>query len=379
MLRIGFEAKRLFHNPTGLGTYARSLLQGLLQAFPRNEYHLFTPRFAEPGPEAAFLRAQAVRIHTPRHAPLQSWWRSYAQTRRWKELRLDLYHGLSHELPLGAEKSGLPLVVTVHDLIFLRHPEFFPWLDRRLYAWKCRRACRIARRIVAVSAHTKKDLVELFGIAPERVEVLPPALDARFLQPAPPLPNHPPFQGLPSEFLLFVGGTAPRKNLRGCLQALALLPEGQRLPLVVVGAGTGLPGSLGALVRKEGLERWVILPGRVSQEALHALYARARLLLYPSLYEGFGLPVVEALACGTPVLTSQGSSLPEAGGPGACYVNPHDPEHIAEGLQRLLSDAELYQRLRQAGARHIRRFTPRRAAQAAMALYRRLVDAPDSS
>jgi glycosyltransferase involved in cell wall biosynthesis len=259
---------------------------------------------------------------------------------------IDLYHGLSHELPRGLKRAGIRSVVTIHDLIFRRHPEWYGLADRLIYDLKFGDACRRADRVIAISAHTKRDIVELYKIDPERIDVVYQSCDPIFYTKATETGELERRYALPHEFLLFVGSLTPRKNLPLILDAYLQLSATDRLPLVIVGRGTGYRKRLladGRYTSLHHLIHWI--DDLDDTRLLRQLYGRAIALLYPSHYEGFGLPVVEALLSGTAVITSSTSSLLEAGGPGALYVDPTSPEEMAEALLHVTGDTKLRRRL----------------------------------
>ncbi|MGB9723986.1 MAG: glycosyltransferase family 4 protein [Chloroflexia bacterium] len=353
----------------GIGRYTRALVGELLRLDRENRYILLYPA-GFPGRPAPFL-AHLRRLDHPhlqlRPLPLSDRYLAIL----WQRLRLplpvelfcgrlDLFYSPDFVLPpqLGGRR-----LLTVHDLAFLVHPECaVPSLG-----WYLRRAVprSIARAdlLLADSEHTRQDLIRLLGVAPERVEVLYPGVEPAFrpLERAA-LEEARARYGLPERFLLTVGTIEPRKNLPRLLEALSGLPEALRLPLIVVGRPGWLYQATFAAVERYGLQGEVRFLGFVPQEDLPALYNLALALLYPSRYEGFGLPPLEAMACGTPVLTSRVSSLPEVVGEAAVLVDPADVSSIREGLRRLLEDADLRAHLREQGLARAREFTWEKSA-----------------
>jgi glycosyltransferase involved in cell wall biosynthesis len=264
-----------------------------------------------------------------------------------------------------------PVVITVHDLAFRRFPETAPLVTAR---WLTRLAGAIARaaEIIVPSAATEADLLDLYAVEAERVTVIHHGIDHDTFRPATAAEververRH----GIDGPYFLFVGGLEARKNLPALLRAYATLPDGVRPSLVLAGASVpwnpeGRVALNEALLRLPPRVRGAIsLTGYVGDPDRAALYTGATALVFPSLYEGFGFPVLEAMACGTPVVTSNVASLPEVAGPDAVLVDPHDVESIAHGLGRVLEDGELVRRLRAAGPARARRFTWDQAARA---------------
>jgi len=301
-------------------------------------------------------------------------WEQLAQPWTLKQIRADLVHG---PVFIGPLLTPCPVIVTIHDLSFIRFPTLFRPANRLYLKVMTQLSARRARRLIAVSAHTATEITRLLGIPPERIDIIYHGVEPAFR----PLPTgeveafrqH---QGLPERFVLFVGTLEPRKNLVRLVEAFAQFrrqeaaSQGQ-VKLVLAGGRGWLYDRLFARVEALALDQDVLFPGYVPNDKLPLWYNAALALVYPSLYEGFGLPVLEALACGTPVLTSNASSLPEAAGYAALTVDPHDVEALAEGLNRLLTDEPLRDRLRTRGLAHARRFTWPHTARETARTYRR--------
>ncbi len=355
-MHIGFDAKRVFHNTTGLGTYSRDVLRVLAARRPEHLYFAYTPR---PGRLPLDVPGERLRVRGPRGLlgrALPALWRTRGIV---SDLRADgirLFHGLSNELPLGIERSGIASVVTIHDLIFERFPELYPPIDRRIYAAKARSAVARAGVVVAVSEQTRRDLVERYGVPEERVRVVYQTCHEAFRADVPEerLRAVRARYQLPQRFLLAVGTIERRKNLLVALQALEGLPDVQ---LFAVGRPTPYAEELHAFARARRLAPRVHLLSGVSTPDLAAMYRLATVAIYPSLFEGFGLPIVEALFSGTPVVTTRGGCFAEAGGPGSAYVDPRDPEELRSVLAALLDDPARRAAMREAGLRHVARFS----------------------
>lgn len=373
MLKIGFDAKRLFNNFTGLGNYSRTLVGNLNRFFPENEYFLYSPKLIKNKRTEPFLRGADYRIRTPNSKFFGSVWRTSGMKKEWDRNGTQIYHGLSHEIPIGSQKSKVKTVVTIHDLIFKKHPELFPFIDRKIYDWKFRYACEKSDRVIAISESTKRDIIRFYKIPESKIEVIYQTCHSIFQED---LPDETKLSGnfkLPPNYLLYVGSVIPRKNLLGCVKALAMLTNDLKLPLIVVGEGKNYKRKVQNYIAEKGLENQVIFLSNVSLFDLKILYQNAQILLYPSFYEGFGLPIIEALFCGTPVITSDKSSLPEAGGGGAFYVNPADPGEIAAGIEKLLTDSRFYNDLKMKGLMHVQKFKANELTQQIMNLYNKLV------
>lgn len=342
MIKIAFDAKRLFRNFTGLGNYSRTLASNLARWCGEDrKYVLMTERVVRNDETAPFV-APPFAIVSPEGCCKKTW-RSWRMVGDLKTEKIDLYHGLSHDLPFGIRKSGVKSVVTIHDVCYMTYPKMFPLVERLIYAVKYRHSIRSADAIIAISHSTKCDIERLFEVEPSKIEVIYQALNAVFYEPID--PKHAPqavaHYGVHGDFVLYVGSINARKNLLGVLEAYAQIPVADRLPLVVVGHGGGAYAEKcrEAIVRL-GLEDLVVqIENLSSMEVLKQFYTLAKFLVYPSFYEGFGLPVTEALLCGCPVITSGVSSLSEAGGPQALYIDPYDPKELAQAMVRLLAQS----------------------------------------
>jgi glycosyltransferase involved in cell wall biosynthesis len=367
-MNIGFDAKRVFHTATGLGNYARDVLRIVHRLAPEHACFAYTPR---PGKMPFDLQGGRFEVRGPR-GPLgrafPALWRTRGIVRDLRADGIEVFHGLSNELPLGIERSGIASVVTIHDLIFERFPELYPPLDRRIYAAKARSAARRAGVVVAVSEQTKQDLVELYGVDPARVRVVYQTCHEAFRTAVPEerLRAVAVRYELPPRFLLAVGTIERRKNLLVALRALEKLPG---VLLVAVGRPTPYAEELISFARAHRLSERVRLLSGVSTPDLAAMYRLATLALYPSLFEGFGIPIVEALFSGTPVVTTKGGCFAEAGGPGSAYVNPHDAEGLRAVIARLLDDEGARSRMREEGLRHAALFSDEAIGDGLFAAY----------
>lgn len=371
-LNIGFDAKRLFHNYTGLGNYSRTLVQNLAVHYPENNYHLYTPSLKNNKETSVFITSSNFQTHTANHV-IKAWWRTRGIIRDLEKHQIDIYHGLSHEIPLGLSSTKIKSVVTVHDLVIKVYPDFFPWIDRQIYDWKFRHACENADKIIAISEHTKQDIIKFYQIPSEKIEVIYQTCQAQFKQILPEkerLKVAKKYQ-LSGDFLLYVGSINERKNLLSIVQALELLSPELRLPLVVIGSGKSYKKKVETYMADKKIEEWVKFV-KIDFQDLPALYQQAKIFIYPSVYEGFGIPIIEALYSQTPVITTQASSLPEAGGDAAHYVNTPNAEEIADGIKKILSDEMLQEQMIKKGNDYIKKFDQELLSVQLMNLYHSL-------
>ena len=355
-MRIGFDAKRAFNNVAGLGNFSRNSISALVGQYPDNQYFLFNPGNRKP----LFIAPQSSIELRPENfwwKSLKFIWRSIQISNLAKEIKLDVYHGLSHELPVGIEKSGAKLIVTMHDLIFLRYPEYYKKIDRKIYDQKFRYACKKADRIHAISEQTKRDLISYFAVPEEKITVIYQSINPIFYKRAEKIQKEQlrkKYQ-IPRKFVLSVGTVEPRKNLLGLLEGM--IWSKTYVPVVVIGKLTDYHHKVQKFIEADLNRLQVYFLPRIQDEELAVLYQMAEILVYPSMFEGFGLPVAEAQASGCPVITSNISSLPEAGGDAALYVNPEKPEEIGRALKTLLADQTLRKSLVEKGKINAKRFT----------------------
>ena len=374
---IGFDAKRIVRNTTGLGNYCRTLVNDLTRIVPDDwQLRLYAPDAGRDDLRCQVEGLQHVQMAYPEGRPMKiqrSLWRIGPITRDLQRDGVSLYHGLTGELPSGIRRKGIRTVVTIHDLIFLRHPEYYHWLDTKIYAWKFRTACREANRIIAISERTKQDIVELGGVSPDRIDVIYQSCSPRFsAEVSPQLTAE--VRGryaLPSRFILSVGSIEERKNIGLAVRALHRLPED--IHLVAVGKTTKYAEKIAVEARREGLEGRVHLLHGVPDADLQALYHEAEVFVYPSRYEGFGIPIIEAIHSGLPVVGATGSCLEEAGGPDCLYVSPDDPEALAAAVSQLLKGSEGREQHISRSRDYVRRFEGHNVAGQVLDVYRELL------
>lgn len=375
-MKIGFDAKRFFHNFTGLGNYSRFVVDAISKHQRDNQLFLFTPS-KRSHPDVNDIASQS-NVHTV--TPSFPWslaggsiWRTGLLSGEKVVKKLDIFHGLSHELPLGLPPI-VKKVVTVHDLIFLRYPEFYNPLDIRIYRNKVVSACRRADRIVAISEQTRDDIVEFLEVDQSRISIVYQGCHPQFrvLPSVERKADVVQRYSLPSEFILSVGTIEKRKNLELLIRALALIEPSKRIPLVVVGKPTAYLDELKALVGKNKLDAFVTFIHNAAFADLPAFYSLAALFVYPSLFEGFGIPLVEAIECGVPVVTSRGSCFSEAAGPSSSYVDPKDPEGLAAVILRLIETSSEREHSLAGAKLWIKKFSPEQIASELVSVYRSL-------
>ncbi|MEE9615879.1 MAG: glycosyltransferase family 1 protein [Anaerolineae bacterium] len=356
---------RAWYRSAGVHQYIHHLLLHLGQADGRLRYTVLLGEGVLP-PDIA-LTSLRSRWPTSR-AAVRVLWEQLVQPWTLRRIGAHLVHGPAFVGPLLAP---CPVVITIHDLSFIRFPTLFRPANRFYLTMLTRLSARRARRLIAVSAHTAAETTRLLGIPSERIDVVYHGVDPAFHPlPADEVAVFRQRQGLPERFVLCVGTLEPRKNQTRLVEAFARIHDGQ-VKLVLVGGKGWLYDELFTRVEALGLSKEIIFPGYVMNDELPLWYNAATILAYPSLYEGFGMPVLEAQACGTPVLTSNVSSLPEAAGDAASMVDPYDVEALAAELDRLLTGKPLRHELRKRGLAHASQFTWPLMAQETADVYRR--------
>ena len=368
---IGFDAKRIVRNGTGLGNYGRTLVNDLsaLDAF---DLRLYAPDNGITQLRSQIVGRPNVTFCYPRHAPTaigKALWRSHGIVRQLQKDGVNVYHGLSGELPVGISKAGIRSIVTIHDLMFMRHPEYYKRADVKIYTKKFFSTIKEADRIVAISECTKRDICELGNVDPQRVDVVYQSCSPRFSEEpdASRMWSVRDKYVLPDRYVLCVGSIEERKNVLLAIQSLHYLPED--VSLVIVGRQTPYSDRVHEYVLEHRLHSRVQMLHNVPDDDLPALYRMADCFVYPSRYEGFGIPIIEAISQGLPVVACTGSCLEEAGGPDSLYVSPDDPKAMAHALAQVLYGAPGRQQRIYSSRQFIRRFENSDAAQQMAALY----------
>lgn len=339
-LRIGLDAKRAFNNGTGLGNYSRFVINGLLKHFPQHEYFLFTPGIK---PEYAdfYTPSENIKTVTPKSflgKTFGTLWRTYAIAEMCNSLQLDVFHGLSNELPVGIDAFKGRKIVTIHDLIFMRYPNYYGNIDRYIYTRKFRYACEQADVVIATSEQTKQDIVLYFGTPKQKIKVGYQNCDTRFQAKAT-VEDRLAVQkkySLPDQFVLCVGTIEQRKNQLTVLHAFHQLnyPE---LKLVFIGKQTEYYTQLIDYIDKHHLQDKVLFLQQIPTDDLPVIYQQAKLFIYASEFEGFGIPVLEGLRSEVPVIAANASSLPEVGGNMALYFEPKDVSGLLTCMNTVLT------------------------------------------
>lgn len=360
-MKIAYDAKRFFHNTSGLGNYSRDLVRMMAKYFPENQYILLNKNKSERGkeildlPNVSFVETSKGNMS-----------RQFKMGKDAQNLDADIFHGLSGELPLKWNKKPIKKIVTIHDLIFVRFPKYYSWFDRKIHFWKFKKAAENADLIIAISEQTKQDIIQFLKVPENKIRVVYQGCHQAFKE------NQSQeflnqvkekFQ-LPERFVLNVGTIEERKNLLNVLKAL----KNTEIPLVVVGRKEKKYFKKIQKFLKKNREEVYFLEG-VSMQELAAIYKLANIFVYPSFFEGFGIPVIEALFSGTPVITSNLSCLPEAGGKDSVYVNPYNFEDIRAKILHLWENEAERNRRAEKGLEFAQKFKDDKISENLMEVY----------
>ena len=363
-MRIGFDAKRLFLNNTGLGNYSRTLVRNLVKYFPDHSYYLYSPRVEKNKENTFFFEQDNVKIITPQKGGGAAW-RSRGVLKEIKKDGIDVFHGLSNELPYGISQLETKSVVTIHDVIFERYPKQYGIFDRLMYRSKTKNAIAQSDRVVSISNQTTEDLVKYYYAPLEKISLLYQTCNPSFTD-KPSL-----LEQKENKYFLYVGSVIERKNLISILQAMDCIPKEQRQKLIIVGTGNSYYKRAKNYAEKNGLEPWLEWKGSMDNSGLRSLYENAIALIYPSIFEGFGIPVIESMFAGRPVITSNLSSLKEAGGEAAMLIDPFSVSELAAAMQTIC-DKDFQSSLLAKIPKHLEQFDPKNLSNQLIGIYESL-------
>ena len=366
---IGFDAKRAFHNTRGLGNYSRHTLSILSRFYPNNHYYLFNPKVKKELLVSVPDNMTEVNPQGGLWKMLPSLWRSMGMLKEISERKLDIYHGLNQELPYGIQNTQAKTVVTLHDAIFVRYPQLYDTSYRLVFTAKNKYACKVAIRIICISEQTKQDAIAFFGADERKIKVVYQGCNAIYRKPV--SIDQKQFvrskYNIPTDFILTVGVIEKRKNTK--LSVEALHRSKNKMPLLIVGKPTDYEKELRELIAKRGMLHQVYIINNVTNEDLPVFYAMAKVFVFPSIFEGFGIPILEALTIGTPVITSSGSCFEETAGAFSLYTDPTNADDLGEKINRALYDEVLRNTMIAEGRKHALGFSDESTANNLMAVY----------
>ncbi|WP_293709314.1 glycosyltransferase family 1 protein [uncultured Parabacteroides sp.] len=375
-MKVAFDAKRITHNSTGLGNYGRYVIDILSDYYPENAYDLYSPSKGKDHLRNKLREKKNITYHypSPIDSLLKSVWRSYGIIKDLKKFSPDIFHGLSNELPIGLKKAGIQSVVTIHDLIFIRYPQFYKKIDRTIYNHKFRKACEQADRVIAISDMTRQDIIKTYHIPEEKIDVVYQGCAPLFLKQVSSEQKEKirTKYNLPPCYILSVGSIEQRKNLLLIVRALRQL--GKDIHLIAIGKRTPYTDIVETYIKENNMQQQVSILNNVPFEDLPGFYQMADLFIYPSFFEGFGIPIIEALHSNVPVIAATGSCLEEAGGPDSLYVEPNDVNDLSEKINWILSTPTQAELMKKAGKEYVKRFTDQQIANDLMNVYRNVLN-----
>jgi glycosyltransferase involved in cell wall biosynthesis len=367
-MKIGFDAKRAYFNRSGLGNYSRNIILALNRFYPENQYFLFTP----PSDGKLFSEGKSQSI-SPQgfYANFPSLWRYRGLGKTAQKYDLDIFHGLSNELPRDVKCTKAKSIVSIHDAIFMRFPKWYKWHDRWFYEQKTAFACKHSDVIVAVSQQTKEDLMRFFKVKESKIKVIYQPCNPLFEQEITEEQKQKVSEKLqlPDNFGLMVGNIEERKNHLNVIKAI----HNQKIdiPLVIVGRNSDYALNLKKYIAENNIQN-IHFQHNTSQEDLPAVYSLAKILIYPSFFEGFGIPIAEALWCGTPVITSNVSCFEETAGDAALFIDPYSEKDIALAISTIMENETERTAMIEKGKAYVNKFSAKAVSAEMMKLYSEL-------
>ena len=369
---LGFDAKRFFHNKTGLGNYSRDLIRILAQYHPENSYLLYNPKPKKI--DRIPIDGKIIIEHLPdskKDKKLSSLWRLFSICSQIKKDKVELFHGLSGEIPIGLHKTGVKTVVTIHDLIFMRYPNLYSYFDRKIHYYKFKYAANKADLVIAISEQTKRDIVTYLNINPDKIKVIYQGCAPVFKEE---IPNEyleltrSKYQ-LPTQFILNVGTIETRKNVLSVIKAIKEIDT----QLVIIGKKTAYFKEINSYILENNLQNKVIFLENVELKELASIYRMATVFIYPSVFEGFGIPIIEALYSKTPVITSKGGCFSEAGGENSIYIDPLNPDELKIELTELLVNSGKREAMKEKGFEFVQKFNDENIARNWIETYNKIL------
>ncbi|CAG2532202.1 Glycosyltransferase involved in cell wall bisynthesis [Maribacter dokdonensis] len=370
-MKIAYDAKRIFHNNTGLGNYGRDIVRILRNQGLIDHFYLFNTKKSEFESCMTFNNTTIVYPKGWLWSSIPSLWRFIGQWKQVQHLNVSFYHGLSGEIPIQLKRNNIPKIVTIHDLIFLTHPDYYNFFDRIIYKIKFKYAVTTANHIIAISEQTKADTIKYLNADEKKISVIYQGCNAAFKKQyteSEKLKCRQKFK-LPQQYVLNVGTLQERKNALALIKAI----NGTKHHLVLVGHEKGYAKKLHKYIAANNLEKQVSFIKNITTQDLALIYQNATIFCYPSFCEGFGIPIIEALFSGLPVITTKFGCFPEAAGPNSLYVNPSDENEIRDKINLLFEHPELRVKLKEAGLQFVQKFSDENVAKNLINLYKKVL------
>lgn len=371
-MKIGFDAKRAFHNTTGLGNYSRDLISILAKRNTECDFYLYNTKQKRVDRLKKYNHVIEKLPKSWFYKKVPAIWRQKGVVKQLKEDKIDVYHGLSGEIPKALSKNNIKSVVTIHDLIFMRYPNLYSFFDRKIHFYKFKYAAENADKVIAISEQTKKDIVRFLKVDPSKIEVIYQGCHGVFKEESSEEEKNElkSKYKLPDKFLLNVGTIEYRKNILSVIKAIKELPT----TLVIVGKKTKYFEEIEVYIQKHKIENKVVFLEGMTLKELSVLYQSAQIFVYPSVFEGFGIPIIEALYSKVPVITTQGGVFPEAGGPNSIYVEENDIALLQLEIEKLLNNDALRNKIIEQGYKFVQKFNDDIIERNIMSVYKKLMD-----
>lgn len=354
-MNIGYEAKRIFHNKTGLGNYSRDIIRILSNHYSNNSYFLYNQKKSdqllfEANNNNVFEKLPSTKFTKK----FKNYWRQKGIVNDLKKDNIVLFHGLSGELPVGLKKNNIKSIVTIHDLIFMRYPNLYSFFDRKIHYLKFKKAAEAADKIIAISQQTKEDIITYLNVDPSKVTVIYQGCHSVFKENYSELEKDEVLKRytLPANFILNVGTIEERKNALTIVKSIKDIDT----TLVLIGKETSYSKKIRDYIEDNNLGNKVLFLKGLTNKELAITYQLATLFIYPSIFEGFGIPIIEALYSKTPVITTKFGVFPEAGGPNSLYIDPNDSNELKEKIELLLENQSLRTEMIEKGFTFVQKF-----------------------
>lgn len=368
-MKIGYDAKRIFHNRTGLGNYGRDIVRILDEYEFIAHFFLFNTKKSPFSNSVPLEKASIIYPKKWFWRKFPALWRLFGQWAQIKSAKVDWYHGLSGEIPIQFKKNDIKKMVTVHDLIFLSHPQYYNFFDRIIYRLKFQHAVSVADHVIAISEQTKSDIIKYLRVNPKKISVVYQGCNNVFKREYSNSEKERVIKkfNIPKEFILNVGTLQERKNVLALIKAI----NGTDYQVVLVGKKKKYARNLEDYIAIHNLESQVHFIDNISSEELAIVYQSATLFCYPSICEGFGIPIIEALYSKIPVIVTAKGCFPEAAGPFSIYINdPNDPSEIRKKIDFLFENVEARLKMSEKGYEFVQRFSDENVAQELIAIYK---------
>lgn len=368
---VGFDSKRIFHNNTGLGNYGRDLIRILCQYTEINGVILYNTK---PSKKYRVYKSPLISVVYPNSwfwKRLSSIWRVSALKNKISKDNPDIYHGITGEIPFGLHKKNIKSIVTIHDLIFITHPQYYSSINRFIYTLKFKYAVKNATKVIAISQQTKNDILKYSKINPDKITVVYQGCNSAYKNKYDDIEKEQVKlkYKLPNEFVLNVGTIQERKNALLIVKAI----RGTNKHLVLIGNEEEHAKKIRAYIAEHNLIDQVHFLKNVELKELAIIYQLATIFCYPSLCEGFGIPIIEALYSKTPVITTMGNCFPEAGGPDSLYIKPNDDNDLKKKINSLFLNYEKRKRIAEKGFIYAQRFNDDVTANSIFNVYKSIL------